>query len=97
MKFTLLSLVVVGSTAFNPSVSYQRSSTLLYLFGGGNKDSGVAKKPNMLDQLALFKKAQEIAQKKKDIENELAKVLYSGTSTDGKVTATVKVSISYAA
>lgn len=74
-------------------MSFQRSSTLLHLFGGGNKDGGAAKKPNMLDQLSLFKKAQEIAQKKKDIENDLAKVDYTGTTADGKVTATIKVSI----
>ena len=94
MKFSvpLVALFVVGTDAFCPS-AFHRPSTCLNLFGGGNKDGGGAKKqPNMMDQLAMFKKAQEIAQKKKDIENELAKMDYSGSAADGKVTATIKVS-----
>ena len=90
MKISLIAFFLVGANAFTPLVSFQRSSTSLNLFGGGNKDGG-AKKPNMMDQLGMFKKAQEIAQKKKNIENELAKIDYTGTAVDGKVIATVKV------
>lgn len=92
LSVPLVALFVVGTDAFCPS-AFHRPSTCLNLFGGGNKDGGGAKKqPNMMDQLAMFKKAQEIAQKKKDIENELAKMDYSGSAADGKVTATIKVS-----
>lgn len=92
MKISLIAFFLVGTNAFSPLVSIKKSSTSLNLFGGGggNKDGG-AKKPNMMDQLGMFKKAQEIAQKKKNIENELAKIDYTGTAADGKVTATVKV------
>lgn len=62
------------------------TSTSLNLFGGGKKDGGGAKKgPGMMDQLAMFKKAQEMAQKKNKLDQELAKMDFEGTAEDGKV------------
>lgn len=56
----------------------------LNLFGGGNKD-GDKKGPGMMDQLAMFKKAQEMATKKKKMDEDLQKMSFEGVSTDGKV------------
>lgn len=44
----------------------------------------------MMDQLAMFKKAQEMAQKKQKLDEELKKMEFSGTGADGKVTGTFK-------
>lgn len=46
----------------------------------------------MMDQLAMFKKAQEMAQKKKKMDDELASGTYEGTAADGKVKAICKFS-----
>jgi hypothetical protein len=61
----------------------------LGLFGGGNKD-GAPKQPGMMDQLAMFKKAQEMAKKKQQLDNELAAETFTGSAADGKVTVTCK-------
>jgi hypothetical protein len=100
MKFSVLSLLlaVVGSTsAFAPQsthVSSSTSSTQLHLFGGGNRNKdaggGGAAAPGMMEQMAMFKKAQEMAQKKGKLDAELAKIEFSGLAADGKVTATFK-------
>jgi YbaB/EbfC DNA-binding family len=57
--------------------------------GGGNKD-GEKKGPSMMDQLAMFKKAQEMAQKKQKLDEELKKEVFMGSSADGKVKASFK-------
>lgn len=44
----------------------------------------------MLDQLAMLKKAQEMAQKKNKLDQELAAVDFEGSSADGKVKAVFK-------
>ena len=44
----------------------------------------------MMNQLAMFKKAQEIASKKQAIEKELQLLSFDGTSSNGKVTASMK-------
>jgi DNA-binding protein YbaB len=44
----------------------------------------------MMDQLAMFKKAQEMAQKKNKLDQELASVTYEGSATNGKVKAVFK-------
>lgn len=41
----------------------------------------------MMDQLAMFKKAQEVAQKKAALDKELAAEDFTGTAAEGKVTA----------
>lgn len=70
------------------------TTTTLNLFGGGNKSTGgdaTAKKgPGMMDQLAMFKKAAEMAQKKSKLDQELAAESFEGTAADGKVTAVCK-------
>lgn len=44
----------------------------------------------MLDQLAMLKKAQEMAQKKNKLDQELAALDFEGSSNDGKVQAIMK-------
>jgi hypothetical protein len=91
-----------GSNTSNRATISARSApskgttTELYLFGGGGKDKaaggGGGGGPNMMDQLAMFKKAQEIATKKKKLDEELTKETFVGTSSDG---SNVKVSMKY--
>ena len=69
--------------------------TSLNLFGGGggNKDAAGAKKgPGMMDQMAMFKKAADMAQKKNKLDKELAAETFEASSENGKVTATCKFS-----
>jgi DNA-binding protein YbaB len=63
----------------------------LNLFGSGNK-GGDAKGAGagMMDQLAMFKKAQEMASKKKEMDAELAMMSFEGIGADGKVKAAFK-------
>lgn len=44
----------------------------------------------MMDQLAMFKRAQEVAQKKAALDKELQAEDFSGSAADGKVTASFK-------
>jgi len=85
-------LLLAGADAFtvvqHRGVSAPSSSTELNLFGGGGNKEG--KKPGMMDQLAMFKKAQEMAQKKQKLDTELAQMDFSGTSENEKVVATFK-------
>ncbi|CAJ1966883.1 unnamed protein product [Cylindrotheca closterium] len=95
MKITAASfLFFIGVTnAFAPQPVARHQSSQLNLFGGGggNKD-GAKKAPGggMMDQLAMFKKAQELAQKKNEIDKQLAEQDFFGESADGKVKATFK-------
>lgn len=96
MKYSalLVALACSSVSAFSPqlvSTQHSPSSSKLHLFGGGakNKD-GEKKGPGMMDQLAMLKKAQEMAQKKNKLDQELAAMDFVGASTDGKVKATVK-------
>jgi DNA-binding protein YbaB len=68
-----------------------KSATALNLFGG-KKEGGEAAggMGGMMDQLAMFKKAQEIAQKKGEIEKELQLINFEGKSENGKVECTMK-------
>lgn len=43
-----------------------------------------------MDQLAMFKKAQELSQKKIEIDKELANEKIVGTAADGNVKVTIK-------
>ena len=86
----LTSLLASQATAFAPQQS-AASSTALNLFGG-NKGGDDKKGPGgMMDQLAMFKKAQEVATKKKELDAELANMEFEGSGADGKV----KVSFKY--
>ena len=44
----------------------------------------------MMNQLAMFKKAQEVAQKKKKLDEELMAETFEAQAADGKVKATFK-------
>ena len=79
-------------TAQKPAAT--TSTTVLHLFGGGDKGAAGSQggqQPGMMDQLAMFKKAQEMAQKKKELDKELQAMDFQGVAEDGKV----KVSFKY--
>jgi len=102
MKIISPSLIVVslGSVvAFSPSLSRQpqqqqlHTVTRLNLFGGGAKkdsEGGEKKALGMMDQLAMLKKAQEVANKKNKLDQELAAMDFEGSSDDGNVKAIFK-------
>lgn len=92
MKLSIISaaLLITGASAFAPSYK-STTSTSLNLFGGkkeGGGDKGGM--GGMMDQLAMFKKAQEIAKKKTELDNEIAKMDIIGSAADGKVKVTVQ-------
>lgn len=94
MKIAALSLLLTlsAATAFAPqlSTSPQHTATQLNLFGGGAKKDGEKKGPGMMDQLAMLKKAQEMATKKNKLDQELAAMDFEGSSADGMVKASFK-------
>jgi len=67
-----------------------RTTVRLNLFGGKKEGGGDKKGPGMMDQLAMLKKAQEVASKKMTLDKELAKTEHVGKSSNEKVTVTVK-------
>jgi DNA-binding protein YbaB len=82
------------ATTITTSSTTATTTTKLHLFGGGNKsgDGAIAKKgPGMMDQLAMFKRAQEVAQLKLKLDNELAAETFEGIGADGKVKAFCKM------
>ena len=89
-----LFLTATTATAFSTSrtpATIHQSSTSLNLFGSKPKGEGdAAKQPGMMDQLAMFKKAQELAQKKKALDDELANETIVGTAADGNIEVTIK-------
>lgn len=96
MKLSIFSAFFIASTqAFAPSLTSQSipTTTTLNLFGG-KKEGGDAGGNNpmggMMDQLAMFKKAQEIAKKKQDLDKEIADMDIIGTAADGKIKITVQ-------
>jgi len=97
MKISVVvNVLVLGcANAFAPAlqISSSISSSQLDLFGGGNKD-GESKGPGggMMNQLAMFKKAQEMAQKKQTLDQDLAKEIFKGSAADGKVIVDCKFS-----
>lgn len=99
MKIQSISLVLLslgGASAFAPmlpttTLTSSTTATQLNLFGGGGtKKSGGGGAPNMMDQLSMFKKAQEMASKKKKLDEELSKETFVGKSENGKVTGKFK-------
>lgn len=72
------------------------SATELHLFGSKNKDGAAPPGgpagggPGMMDQLAMFKKAQEISQKKNALDKELANEKITGSAADGNIQISVK-------
>ena len=93
MKVVLVfsTLLALGSS-FAPSqnVSLRSSATTTALNLFGTPKDGEKKGPGMMDQLAMFKKAQEMAQKKQKLDEELKKMDFTGAAEDGKVTGTFK-------
>lgn len=87
--FAPVSRYSVSSSSTQTTIS---SASQLHLFGGGKKDDGAGAKkgPGMMDQLAMFKKAQEIAAKKTKLDTELAALTFEGVAADGKVKAMCK-------
>jgi DNA-binding protein YbaB len=97
MKLSLLSttLLISSIQAFTPTFSPRTSSTHLNLFGGkkegGDSSSGGGGgMGGMMDQLAMFKRAQEIASKKNDLDKEIAEMEIIGSAADGSVKVTVQ-------
>jgi DNA-binding protein YbaB len=93
MKLSALSMLLAfgAANAFAPRLSTkQHSTSQLNLFGGGNKDGDKKTGGGMMDQLAMFKKAQELAKKKNELDKELSAAEYVGSAADGKVKATFK-------
>jgi hypothetical protein len=97
MKFSLLIASLLASqgavTAFTanlPASVSSSTSTSLNLFGSGGADKSGEKKPGMMDQLGMFKKAQEMAQKKAKLDEELTLMNFEGVAADGKVKASFK-------
>lgn len=92
MKLSVATIIfAIGATnAFAPQLNARQQSSQLNLFGGGAKGDGEKKGGGMMDQLAMFKKAQELAKKKNDIDKELSELEFFGESSDGKVKATFK-------
>jgi hypothetical protein len=93
IALTTLSVIAADAFVANqlPRNTFQQltsSSSALNLFG--NKKEGESKGPGMMDQLAMFKKAQEIATKKKQLDEELAKESWNVESADGNVKAVFK-------
>jgi DNA-binding protein YbaB len=72
-----------SSSAFMVQLQPQTQTrfTALHLFGSGEKSGN--KQPGMMDQLAMFKKAQEVATKKKGIDMELQQMDFVGVGGDG--------------
>jgi hypothetical protein len=96
MKFSLLIASLLASpsavsafTANLPASVSTSTSTSLNLFGSGGANKG-EKKPGMMDQLGMFKKAQEMAQKKAKLDEELTLMNFEGVGADGKVKASFK-------
>jgi YbaB/EbfC DNA-binding family len=87
MKLFLATAVTVCISCASAFVltTTRPSSTVssLNLFGDGGK--GGNKGPGMMDQLAMFKKAQDMAAKKKKLDEELSKERFIGEGAGGKV------------
>jgi hypothetical protein len=93
MKTSVLALTILVSsaTAFAPSpVACRSAGAALNLFGGKKEGGEKGAVGGMMDQLAMFKKAQEIATKKQAIEKELQLLTFDGKSTNEKATVSMK-------
>uniref|UniRef100_A0A7S2N1K6 Uncharacterized protein n=1 Tax=Helicotheca tamesis TaxID=374047 RepID=A0A7S2N1K6_9STRA len=92
--YTVTAILVASASAFAPTFTRTcrtTSQTELNLFGGKKESGdGGGKAPGMMDQLAMLKKAQEIAQKKATLDKELATLDIVGESADGNVKCSVK-------
>jgi DNA-binding protein YbaB len=86
-----VSLVSVNGFVLLPVVKNSSFSTTKLSLFGGKKESGDKKGPGFLDQMAMLKKAQEVAMKKMAMDKELSQISFVGEGgAGGKVKATVK-------
>eukprot|EP00543_Licmophora_paradoxa_P002013 CAMPEP_0202458096 /NCGR_PEP_ID=MMETSP1360-20130828/21123_1 /ASSEMBLY_ACC=CAM_ASM_000848 /TAXON_ID=515479 /ORGANISM="Licmophora paradoxa, Strain CCMP2313" /LENGTH=179 /DNA_ID=CAMNT_0049078455 /DNA_START=23 /DNA_END=562 /DNA_ORIENTATION=+ len=91
MKIVPLFLLAASASAFSPVTftKYRTGSSALNLFGSGDKKDGGGAPGGgaggMLQQVAMLKKAQELASKKAAIDSELKKIDFVGSSADEKV------------
>eukprot|EP00555_Chaetoceros_dichaeta_P014399 CAMPEP_0198260746 /NCGR_PEP_ID=MMETSP1447-20131203/9634_1 /TAXON_ID=420782 /ORGANISM="Chaetoceros dichaeta, Strain CCMP1751" /LENGTH=180 /DNA_ID=CAMNT_0043948471 /DNA_START=74 /DNA_END=616 /DNA_ORIENTATION=+ len=104
MKLSILSTALLitltngFAVAFAPQINSNThtTTTSLNLFGGkkdgAKADGGGGPGGGMMDQLAMFKKAQEIAQQKNKLDDELKGMDIIGTAADGKIKVTIKYS-----
>jgi hypothetical protein len=96
MKTATIFVLVSAASSFSPSINlrscvHDTNGVHLNLFGGkktGSGDKGAV--GGMMDQLTMFKKAQEIAAKKQAIEKELQLLTFSGESSNKKARVTMK-------
>lgn len=94
MKLSITTILLLTSNVSSFILSVPKISTItpsqtsLNLFGG--KKEGEKKGPGMMDQIAMLKKAQEVASKKMALDKELAQVEQIGVSSNEKVKATIK-------
>ena len=89
MKIFQLALLIAAANAFTVAPQNGRTATSLNLFGG-KKEGGDKKGPGFMDQMAMFKKAQEMASKKQKLDAELQQEVFTGEGADGKVVVSLK-------
>jgi DNA-binding protein YbaB len=80
----------LGGSTSNIVTTSTTTSSSLNLFGSKPKDESAPQQPGMMDQLAMFKKAQELAQKKNALDKELAEEKIVGSAAEGKIQITIK-------
>ncbi len=92
MKLCIVStaLLISGANAFAPALNARTTSTSLNLFGGKKEGGDGGGMGGMMDQLAMFKKAQEIAKKKQDLDKQIADMEIIGSAADGNIKVTVQ-------
>mmetsp|Transcript_19216 Transcript_19216/g.24935 ORF Transcript_19216/g.24935 Transcript_19216/m.24935 type:complete len:153 (-) Transcript_19216:190-648(-) len=66
-------------------VPLKESNVRLNLFGGGQKKEGGGALSNVAGVMDQFKKAQQIAKRSNELQQELAATTVEGASVDGKI------------
>jgi DNA-binding protein YbaB len=97
VSVTLLLAVLSAANGFvvlplvKNSILKKSTTVELYLFGGKKDGSSDKKGPGFMDQMAMLKKAQEVAMKKMAMDKELSQLSFVGEGgAGGKIKATVK-------
>ena len=80
----LLALACAAAALAPPRGASSRLASRRFLFGGGKKDGGALS--NVAGVMDQFKKAQEIAKKSQEMQQELAAAEFEGANADGTVT-----------
>mmetsp|Transcript_24398 Transcript_24398/g.73219 ORF Transcript_24398/g.73219 Transcript_24398/m.73219 type:complete len:155 (-) Transcript_24398:25-489(-) len=88
--FARILIALAAAHAFAPRTLRTAPQTRRHLFGGGKKDGGgggaLGQVAGVMDQ---FKKAQEIAKKSQELQQELAAAEFEGSDEGGLVTFTM--------